>query len=145
MENKDYKKFIITINGFQQTVGDTGGENIELITEGEFEYEDGLYYADYDESEATGLEGCHTNIEIGADYMSIARTGSMNTTMLYIQGRKTHSMYHTPYGEMLVAIYTKKLDVNVNETGGTITAEYIIELNDKPCGDNKLEITIREA
>ena len=141
----DNKKYIISINGFQQTMGDTSDENIELITEGEFEYDAGLFYADYDESETTGLEGCHTNIEIGADYMSIARTGAMNTTMLYIQGRKTHSMYYTPYGEMLVAIYTKRLDIDICEQGGTIYAEYIIELNDKPCGDNKLEITIREA
>ncbi len=139
------KKFIISINGFQQTIGDTDGENIELITEGEFEYDDGLFYADYDESEATGLEGCHTSIEIGADYMSIARTGGINTNMLYIQGRKTHSMYHTPYGEMLVAIYTKSLHIDLDEDGGSISAEYVIELNDKPCGDNKLEINIREA
>ncbi|MBQ7900415.1 MAG: DUF1934 domain-containing protein, partial [Clostridia bacterium] len=131
MENN---KFLISINGFQQTVGDTESENIELITEGEFEYEDGLYYIDYEESEATGMEGCHTNLEIGADYVSISRTGSVNTTMLYIQGRKTHSMYYTPYGEMLVGIYTKKLKINIDDNGGTLCAEYVIELNDKPCG-----------
>lgn len=142
MENN---KFLISINGFQQTVGDTESENIELITEGEFEYDEGLYYIDYEESEATGMEGCHTNLEIGADYVSISRTGSVNTTMLYIQGRKTHSMYHTPYGEMLVGIYTKNLEIDIDDSGGTICAEYVIELNDKPCGDNKIEISVREA
>ena len=32
-------EFLITINGFQQTVGDTDSDNVELITTGEFEFE----------------------------------------------------------------------------------------------------------
>ena len=118
------KKYIISINGFQQTVGDTDGENVELITEGTFEYENSLYYIDYDESEATGLEGCHTSIEIGADYLSIQRTGALTTDMLYIENRKTHSLYDTPYGRMMIGIYTKKLDIDIDENKCNITVKY---------------------
>ena len=137
--------YLITINGFQQTVGDTEGDNVELVTSGDFEYEDSLYYIDYDESEATGLDGCHTSIEIGADYLSIQRTGAMTTDMLYIEGRKTYSLYNTPYGQMMVGIYTKKLDINIDETGGDISIDYSIDMNDKPCGNNNLKINVKEA
>ena len=137
--------FLITINGFQQTVGDTENENIELTTAGEFEYENELYYIDYDESEATGLDGCHTNIEIGMDYVSLQRTGAITTDMLYIEGKKTYSMYNTPFGQMMVGIYTKKLNIDVDDKGGNISIEYSLDLNDKPCGNNNLKINIREA
>ena len=137
--------FLITINGFQQTVGDTENENIELTTAGEFEYENELYYIDYDESEATGLDGCHTNIEIGMDYVSLQRTGAITTDMLYIEGKKTYSMYNTPFGQMMVGIYTKKLNIDVDDKGGNISIEYSLDLNDKPWGNNNLKINIREA
>ena len=138
-------EFLITINGFQQTVGDTDSDNVELITTGEFEFENGLYYIDYEESEATGLDGCHTNIEIGMDYISLQRTGAITTDMLYIEGKKTYSMYNTPFGQMMVGIYTKKLDINIDEKGGNISIEYSLDLNDKPCGNNNLKINVREA
>lgn len=138
-------EFLITINGFQQTVGDTESENIELTTEGTFEFENGLYYIDYDESEATGLDGCHTNIEIGMDYVSLQRTGAITTDMLYIEGKKTYSMYNTPFGQMMVGIYTKKLNIDIDEKGGSINIAYSLDLNDKPCGNNNLKINIREA
>ena len=138
-------EFLITINGFQQTVGDTDSDNVELITTGEFEFENGLYYIDYEESEATGLDGCHTNIEIGMDYVSLQRTGAITTDMLYIEGKKTYSMYNTPFGQMMVGIYTKKLEIEVDEKGGNISIEYSLDLNDKPCGNNNLKINIREA
>ena len=138
-------EFLITINGFQQTVGDTDSDNVELITTGEFEFENGLYYIDYEESEATGLDGCHTNIEIGMDYISLQRTGAITTDMLYIEGKKTYSMYNTPFGQMMVGIYTKKLDIDIDEKGGNISIEYSLDLNDKPCGNNNLKINVREA
>jgi len=138
-------EFLITINGFQQTVGDTDSDNVELITTGEFEFENGLYYIDYEESEATGLDGCHTNIEIGMDYVSLQRTGAITTDMLYIEGKKTYSMYNTPFGQMMVGIYTKKLDIHMDEKGGNISIEYSLDLNDKPCGNNNLKINVREA
>lgn len=138
-------EFLITINGFQQTVGDTDSDNVELITTGEFEFENGLYYIDYEESEATGLDGCHTNIEIGMDYVSLQRTGAITTDMLYIEGKKTYSMYNTPFGQMMVGIYTKKLDIDIDEKGGNISIEYSLDLNDKPCGNNNLKINVREA
>lgn len=138
-------EFLITINGFQQTVGDTDSDNVELITTGEFEFENGLYYIDYEESEATGLDGCHTNIEIGMDYVSLQRTGAITTDMLYIEGKKTYSMYNTPFGQMMVGIYTKKLDIDMDEKGGNISIEYSLDLNDKPCGNNNLKINVREA
>ncbi len=138
-------KYLITINGFQQTVGNTDGDNVELVTSGDFESENSLYYIEYDESEATGLEGCHTSIEIGTDYLSIQRTGAMTTDMLYIEGKKTYSLYNTPYGQMMVGIYTKKLDIDIDDTGGDISIQYTIDLNDKPCGDNNLKINVKEA
>lgn len=141
MENN----YIIHINGYQQAFEETDNDNIELTTLGSYEYEDGLYYIEYDESEATGMEGTHTSVEIGADYVSLVRSGEMNTDMLFIKGKKTYSMYNTPFGQMLVGLYTLNMDINVYENSCSLEIEYEVELNDKPSGKNTIEIYVTEA
>lgn len=138
-------KHIIKISGYQQSFIESDADNVELTTVGNYEYDDGLYYIDYDESEATGMEGTHTNIEIGADYVSLQRTGAMNSDMLFMEGRKTYSMYNTPFGDMLVGIYTIKLDIEAMDDCCMLNIEYEIELNDKPNGKNTIKINVLEA
>lgn len=141
MENR----FLINISGYQQSFIETDSDNVELTTLGEYEYEDGLYYIDYDETEATGMEGTHTNVEIGADYVSLQRTGTVTSDMLFMEGRKTHSMYNTPYGDLLVGIYTHKLEINAIDKSCSLSIDYEIEINDKPNGRNVIEINVLEA
>lgn len=138
-------KYIINIMGYQQSFVDTDNDNIELTTLGDYEYEEGLYYIDYDESEATGMEDTHTSIEIGADYVSLQRSGAMNSDMLFMEGRKTYSMYNTPFGDLLVGVYTHSLNIKAVDNACTLSIEYEIDINDKPSGKNTIEINVLEA
>ena len=142
---KHEDKYIINISGYQQSFINTDQDNVELTTIGNYEYDDGLYYIDYEESEATGMEGTHTNIEIGADYVSLQRTGTTTSDMLFMQGRKTYSMYNTPFGNILVGIYTTKLEIEAYDNLCTIEIEYEIEINDKANGKNMIKIYVLEA
>lgn len=138
------KKFLITIKGLQSYYDDTEGSDIELLTEGDFYKEDGVYFCDYAESEITGLDGTDTSIEIGSNYVSLQRSGNVNSQMLFMEGRKTSSLYSLPYGELTVDIYTEKLKTNVDEHGGSISIDYIIDINNATTGRNNFEIAIRE-
>ncbi len=138
------KKFLITIKGLQSYYDDTESSDIELLTEGDFYKEDGVYFCDYAESEITGLDGTDTSIEIGSNYVSLQRSGNVNSQMLFMEGRKTSSLYSLPYGELTVDIYTEKLKANVDEHGGRISIDYIIDINNATTGRNNFEIAIRE-
>ena len=138
------KKFLITIKGLQSYYDDTESSDIELLTEGDFYKEDDVYFCDYAESEITGLDGTDTSIEIGSNYVSLQRSGNVNSQMLFMEGRKTSSLYSLPYGELTVDIYTEKLKTNVDEHGGSISIDYIIDINNATTGRNNFEIAIRE-
>ncbi len=139
--------FLIKIKGLQIDSVNDEAENMELTTEGVYEYdkENMLYYIEYDESEATGMEGTHTSVEIGEDYISVQRSGSVNSDMLFVEGRKTHSMYTTPFGKLLMGIYTNRLEIDTTDSKCHIKADYIIDINDQLLGKNKLEIDVWEA
>lgn len=138
------KKCIISIKGLQTYTTGEDDSDIELLTEGVFYKADGVYFCEYKESEITGLDGTDTAIEIGDNYVSLERSGTVNSQMLFMEGRKTSSLYNMQFGELLIDIYTEKLNVNITENGGEISVDYIIDINNATSGRNKFEITIRE-
>ena len=62
-----------------------------------------------------------------------------------MKGKKTHSLYNTPFGDLLVGIYTHNLEINATDKCCAISADYEIEINDKPNGRNVIEINVMEA
>ncbi len=138
------KKFTISIKGLQSYAGDAEDSNIELVSECDFYFSDGAYFCEYEESEITGLGGTSTSIEIGSDYVSLVRKGTVNSQMLFMEGRKTTSLYAMPFGELTIDIHTKSLDCRIDENGGRIMVDYIIDINNASGGRNTFDIIIEE-
>jgi len=138
------KKCIISIKGLQTYIDGSDNTDIELLTEGVFYKADGVYFCEYKESEITGLGGTDTTIEIGDNYVSLERSGAVNSQMLFMEGRKTSSVYNIQFGELLIDIYTEKLDIRIDEHGGELNVDYILDINNATTGKNKFEITIKE-
>lgn len=136
------ENFTVSIKGLQTYAGDVDDTDIELVSECDFYKADGVYFCDYAESEITGLSGTNTSIEIGDNYVSLNRTGTVNSQMLFMEGRKTTSLYSMPFGELVIDIHTKSLKKNIDEKGGTLKIDYIIDINNSSSGHNVFDITI---
>ncbi|MBQ4527124.1 MAG: DUF1934 domain-containing protein [Clostridia bacterium] len=136
------KKYLISIKGLQ-SYGDDDTTDVSLTTEADFEHRDGVYFIDYEESELTGLEGTKTSIEIGSNYVSLTRNGSVNTQMLFMKDRKTNTYYNTPYGDLLIGIFTDKMNIDVDKTGGKINVDYYLDVNSQTSSKNNFEIEIK--
>ncbi len=137
-------KCIVSIKGMQTYNDETDDTDVSLTSEAEFESDgDGVYFVSYEESELTGLEGTQTCIEIGKNYVSLQRNGAVNTNMLFMKDRKTSSFYATPYGDMLIGIFTDNLKIDLSDDGGTISADYYIDINNESTGKNNFEIEIK--
>ena len=140
MKKKDY---VITIRGLQ-SYDDDDDVDIEMMAEGDFSIEDGKFFIDYDETEATGMEGTKTTIEIDENYVSLTREGTVDTTLLFIEGRQTSSYYDTPYGTMMMGINTEKVDADLTENGGTVAVKYSMSMNNLFSGTNTFQIQVRK-
>ncbi len=138
------KKYTVRIKGYQTYENGSDSTDVELISECEFYKADGVYFCDYAESEITGMAGCFTSIEIGDGYVSLNRTGELNTQMLFMEGRQTTSQYSMPFGSMIIDIHTKSLQVDIGDNGGKLIVDYIININNVCNGHNTFDITIEE-
>ena len=144
-ETNEKNKYIISIKGLQTYEDDDKDTDISLLTEGSFVFQDGVYFIDYEESELTGLEGTSTSIEVGNNYVSLQRAGTVNTNMLFMKDRKTSSYYNTPYGDMQIDIFTENLNIDISHDGGKINVDYFIDINNLSTGKNNFEIEVRKA
>ncbi len=141
----DDKKYVIQISGMQAYEGDAEPNDVELITEGAYFYQDGKYFVEYEESEVTGMAGTKTCIEIDKDYVALVRNGSVNTQMLFMRDKTTTSYYNTPYGMMVIGVLSNRVESHLDLHGGQVEVEYFMDINNQRTGTNNFMINIREA
>lgn len=140
----DMKDAIISITGIQNSP--TGGpDSVELVTAGQYGYENGEGCFTYEESKLTGLEGTRTTFTIGPGGIVLRREGSLNTEMVFQQGKKNFFLYETPYGSATMGVSTRRIDTRLGEHGGELELDYNIDFNHTPMGRNKFKFNVRES
>ncbi|MEG0641223.1 MAG: DUF1934 domain-containing protein [Clostridium sp.] len=138
-----FKKVLITVKTTQSFEEEV--EDVELVTEGRFATMDGFYLGEYDESEISGMKGTKTSIKIYNDSVTLIRAGSTNSNLVFKLGGDHISLYGTKHGAFEVIVKTKKISINIDETGGVIDLDYIIETQGVNVSNNKLKLTIKEV
>lgn len=139
------KDVIISIVGRQSGEG-LDESPIELVTAGKLELlDENCYHLSYQESEVTGLAGTLTTIQVEPDRVTLQRLGSVNSQMVFEEGRRHLSMYDTPYGALSVGIHTRRLRTALNDAGGEVEVRYAIEIEHGTVAQSELRIHVREA
>jgi uncharacterized beta-barrel protein YwiB (DUF1934 family) len=135
------KKVLISVKTVQYIDGQS--EAVELITEGEYFKQGNEYFAQYEESEISGMEGTRTTMKINQDTLRIIRSGTTTSDLMFKKGIDHVSLYNTPFGTLEVMIKPKKVDINVNEEGGNVKLEYKMEALGLDTIENALELSIK--
>lgn len=115
----------------------------ELFTRGEFRLHKGLYYIDYEESEATGFEGSHAQLCVDEGIMTMTRTGSTFSNLVFEDGVRHYCHYGTEFGDCMVGITTQELSHCLDETGGTVHLKYSVDVNSGLMTENEITIKVK--
>ncbi len=137
------KDVLIAIRGTQHTDGEEP-QVIELTTDGTLTAEDGVVTVSYRESEMTGLDGVITTFRVENDRVILQRDGDLNSTMTFIEGEKTESLYDMGFGAMLLGVSSRRVRSDLTEKGGSLFVDYAVEIEHVPVGTNTYEITVWE-
>lgn len=134
------KKAVITVDS---AIFNEEEDTISVVTPGDFYETEYGYKVQYDETKISGMEGTKTTILIRKDSFDLIREGTTETKMEFENNKTTTSLYKTPYGVMDIRIDTRKLKINVDEKGGNINTEYILEIGGQPALKTNLSIDIK--
>ena len=134
---------IISIKGTQVSA-EGGPDEMELVTAGVLNQEgEGRYTISYEESELTGLEGTTTVVRVDGPRVTLLREGSINSQMVFEEGRQHTSLYETPFGELTVDVQTSTLKHNLSERGGVMEIKYSIAVEHTVTGRNCFKIRVK--
>ena len=135
---------IISIKG-KQIYGESSPDEIELVTAGTLRREGcGKYTISYQESELTGLEGTTTRLLIDGGRVTLLREGSINSQMVFEEGRRHLSMYETPYGALSIGVNTRRMRSTVDEGGGELEIDYALEIDNLVAGQNLFRMNVKK-
>ena len=107
------------------------------------QYFDGI---DPDETELMTegtLELTEQGLRLSYDETTLTRSGSVNSQMIFEEGRQHTSLYETPYGELTVDIQTSCLRHNLTERGGIMEIKYSIAVEHTVTGRNSFKIRVK--
>ena len=127
----------------EQYFDDVDPDATELMTEGTLERTEAGLRLTYQETALTGMEGTTTTFEISGPQVTLRRTGSVNSQMVFEEGRQHTSLYETPFGELSVDIQTRALRHNLTERGGLLEIKYSIAVEHTVTGRNSFKIRVK--
>ena len=119
IETRQKKLPVLLFIRGEQYFDDVDPDATELTTEG-------TLLLTYQETALTGMEGTTTTFEVSGPQVILRRVGSVNSQMVFEEGRQHTSLYETPYGELSVDIQTSALRHNLSERGGLLEIKYSI-------------------
>lgn len=136
--------YIIDIVGTQMFDGDedvikvttTGGYTV-APTGNKF-----IRYKEYDTDNLSVVQ--NTMIKISDKQVLISRNGG-NESQLMLELNKRHLCHYlTPAGPLMIGVYTKKMEISLDDKGGQLSVEYTLDFNSNVVSENKFDIKIRK-
>ena len=135
------KDVIIHIDGRPKYDGMEGDE-IQLTTSGRLYRKNGRYYIMYKESELTGMEGSTTTLKIEDERITMMRSGTYPSHMVFEKGKKHIGVFKTEVGSMTVGISARDIKNHINDDGGSLTIDYSIEVDYMLTGENLFHVDV---
>lgn len=138
------KEVTMTLKGIQNMNGERSES--EIITNAVFStVKNGGFKIVYEESEATGFEGEHTEITTcGNEMATILRSGERGSLLVVEKNKKHHCQYFTPFGELSIGIQANVIENNLTADGGSLYLKYTVDANSSFISDNEVIIQISE-
>ncbi len=138
------KDVLIFVRGEQYYEG-AEPDITELMTEGTMTVTDeGDTVLSYRETELTGMEGTVTCFMIHGDTVTLERTGTVSSQIVFQKGKQHSSFYETPWGALSVDVTTSSLAMRLGERGGVMEIKYSIAVEHQVTGRCHFKIRVRE-
>ena len=122
------KDVLVKISGLQ-FAGEEDSDSIEVITFGTYYKKNNKHYVLYDEVMEGTAEVTKNVIKIGADSMEVTRKGPASVHMVFEKDKKNVSYYHTPFGNLLIGINAKSIQVDESDLDINVRVNYGLEIN----------------
>ena len=136
------KDVLVSIKGTHMR--DEDNENIELVVPAKYSAEAGVEKITYDELIEGSKYSIKNTISVDTEGLSILKEGFTNSNMnFYKNGKKHITYYNTPYGEFVMGILTKNIDIQRSEDRLKVSVDYLLDLGEDFVSDCNIVVDVR--
>lgn len=136
------RKDVIILVDSKKEQPDKEAEEMKFVTEGFYYKQDGQYFISYAESPVTGLDGTNTIMKIESDSVMLIRSGSASGLMFFKKGCRHISGCNTENGVVEFGVTARDLNVSLDDDGGQLRVEYVIEVNNRLASFTTLNVKV---
>lgn len=104
-------------------------ESISMLTSGVMELEEDRAVIRYEETLDESLPAQQVTLTVEDDAATMSRDGEYAADMVFRSGCRYEGSYHTPFGDMGLAVYCTKMRYELDADGGEIHLSYQLDLN----------------
>ena len=133
---------VLSIRGRQRYDGQEP-DVIELMTDGTMAFVDGGWDISYEETELTGMAGVTTTFRVEPGKVTLRRTGTLRSEMVFQEGVRHESLYQLDFGALLMTVTAKQVYYDIVSDGGCIDIVYSIEIENSAAGTVDYHLDIR--
>ncbi|MBQ2117139.1 MAG: DUF1934 domain-containing protein [Lachnospiraceae bacterium] len=144
------KDVLVSVRGLQfadndvkESASDEELEKIETICPGQYYLKNGAHYILYEEIVEGYNENIKNMIKVRDKEFILTKKGPISVQMSFNEGKKTMTDYITPFGNILIAIDTKKIEIEEKEDRLHIFIKYGLEANYQFLSDCEIDITVQ--
>lgn len=137
------KDVLVSIQGLQNLEGDeNNSDQIETLYPGEYYYRNDAHYILYEET-IEGMDQCIKNmIKVRDKEFILTKKGPFNVQMVFTEGKKTMTDYVTPFGNILVAFDTSRIEIEETEDKFKVHIDYALEANYQFVADCNINLEV---
>ena len=136
------KDVLVSIKGTHMR--DEDNENIELVVPAKYSFEEGIDKVTYDELVEGYRQSIKNTISVDMEGISILKEGFTNSNMnFYKNGKKHITYYNTPYGEFVMGILTKNIDIQRSEDRLKVSVDYLLDIGENVISDCNIVVDVR--
>lgn len=135
------KEVLLSIRGMQMEVDPE--ENIEIITVGEYCFDDNNHYVYYDEVMEDRPEIVKSTLKFNESCVELIKKGPMNVHMVFEKQKKNVTYYNTPYGDLLVGLLANSIEIKEKEEMINVDINYSLEINSQYISNCSIAMDIK--
>lgn len=121
---------------------------IQFMTVGNLSFSDPgevqLQYVESQQDEETGeITRSDISLSLRDGKITMERKGPFSNTLVFAKGQRFEGVYHTPYGEMDMAVYTREATCKFGRKEGNIHLKYQLNVQGSYASTNELHLEYR--
>ncbi|MBE5796853.1 MAG: DUF1934 domain-containing protein [Clostridiales bacterium] len=143
--NKNAKPVLVTLVSGSHSGDSEPEELVRLRCQGELKETSTGYLLRYQEVQTDDETGKTVSqdviLSLQPDRVTMNRLGAFGTTMVFVKDRRFEGAYHTPYGDLGLALFATQVSCRLGPDSGSVHLEYQLDMQGNYAAVQTIDVT----